>query len=216
MGWEIEAARYREKGLGGRMGLGRKPALLVIDFSRGFTDPASPLGSDMSAALQATNRLLDVAHARGFPVIFTTVAYEDPEREAGVWIRKIPALRVLRAGSWYIELDGRLHRTADDVLLVKKYASAFFGTGLDILLRERDVDTLLIAGCTTSGCVRATVVDALQYGFRPIVVREAVGDRSESAHWANLFDIEGKYGDVLPLEEVLAYLQTISREEALV
>lgn len=213
MSWELEAARYREKGLGGRMGLGREPALLVIDFSRGFTDPASPLGSDMSAALQATNRLLDAAHARGITVIFTTVAYEDPEREAGLWIRKIPALGVLRVGSGYVELDERLHRRADDVVLVKKYASAFFGTGLDVLLRERGVDTLLIAGCTTSGCVRATVVDALQYGFRPVVVREAVADRSEPAHRANLFDIEGKYGDVLPLEEVLTYLKTISWEK---
>ncbi|GBC82755.1 Maleamate amidohydrolase [bacterium HR10] len=214
MSWEHEAARYRERGLGGRMGVGRKPALLVIDFSRGFTDPASPLGSDMSAAVQATNRLLDVAHARGLAVIFTTVAYEDPEREAGLWIRKIPALEVLRVGSGYVELDERLHRAAGDVVLVKKYASAFFGTGLEVLLRERGVDTLLIAGCTTSGCVRATVVDAVQYGFRPIVVREAVGDRSELAHRANLFDIEGKYGDVLPLEEVLAYLETIAREQS--
>jgi nicotinamidase-related amidase len=167
----------------------------------------------MSAALQATNRLLDAAHARGITVIFTTVAYEDPEREAGLWIRKIPALGVLRVGSGYVELDERLHRRADDVVLVKKYASAFFGTGLDVLLRERGVDTLLIAGCTTSGCVRATVVDALQYGFRPVVVREAVADRSEPAHRANLFDIEGKYGDVLPLEEVLTYLKTISWEK---
>lgn len=201
--------RYREKGLGGRLGFGERPAVLMIDFCRGFTDPSSPLGADLTAQVEAANEVIRAARSKGRPVIFTTIAYVDPFQEAGLWIRKIPALEILRRGSPWGELDSRLDRESGDLVLVKSYASAFFGTPLASVLGHQQVDTLLIGGCTTSGCVRASVVDAIQYGFRPLVVREAVGDRAEVAHQANLLDIEGKYGDVISLAEALNYLASV-------
>lgn len=197
---------YRRKGLGARMGFGRSPAVVVVDFIVGFTDAESPLAGDLGAQVEATRRLLDAARAASRPIVHTTTAYREGLADAGYFPFKVPSLGVLLEGSRWVELDPRLGRRADEDLLVKKYASAFFGTPLASLLTARSIDTLLITGCTTSGCVRATAVDALQNGFRPMVVEECVGDRSEEAHRANLFDIEGKYGDVVSLEEALAHV----------
>lgn len=202
--------QYKKKGLAGRVGFGKKPAMLVIDFTIGFTDPTSPLGSNLDQALEATNKLLEAAREKGVPVFFTAVAYEEDLSDGGLWIKKIPSLAILKSGSRFAELDPRLRRGPREQLILKKYASAFFGTHLASTLTSLGIDTLLIAGCTTSGCVRASVVDAIQYGFRSIVVREAVGDRSKPAHEANLFDIDGKYGDVVSLEEALRYLGSVT------
>ncbi len=210
--WSFAAAieEYKNKGLAGRVGFGKKPAILVIDFTLGFTDPSSPLGSNLDQAIEATNKLLEAARRKGIPVFFTAVAYEEDLGDSGLWIKKIPSLAVLRSGSRFVDIDPRLERRPGEQLILKKYASAFFGTHLASTLTSCGVDTVIIAGCTTSGCVRASVVDAIQYGFRPIVVREAVGDRSKAAHEANLFDIEGKYGDVISLEEALRYLSSVA------
>lgn len=197
---------YRRKGLAGRLGFGRRPAILVVDLILGFTRQGSPLGSDLDAPVSATRRLLDAARSQDLPILFTTTVYEEGLRDAGLFPRKVPSLSVLRRGTEEVEIDSRLSRRADETLIEKKYASAFFGTALASELTALGVDTLIVCGATTSGCIRATVVDALQHGFLPIVPLECVGDRSAEAHRANLIDIEGKYGDVIDLSQVLDHL----------
>ncbi|GAB3344598.1 N-carbamoylsarcosine amidohydrolase [Modestobacter lapidis] len=198
---------FQDKGFGSRVGFGQRPALLAVDFITGFTDLRSPLAGDLDSQLAATNELLEPARAAGVPVIFSTVAYDPELQEAGVWVRKIPANSWLVEGSEWVAVDGRLGQRPHETTLVKKYASCFFGTDLAARLVSRQVDTLIITGCTTSGCVRATAVDACSYGFRTIVVEEAVGDRAALPHAASLFDIDAKYGDVVSLTETLTYLR---------
>jgi nicotinamidase-related amidase len=200
---------YQSRGFAQRVGFGARPALLIIDFIRAFTDLTSPLASNLDNEIAATRQLLDVSRALKLPIAFTTVEYDEGFRDAGVFIKKVPSLSVLRKGTPMVEVDDRLTPRADEHVLVKKYASAFFGTSLAATLTAAGVDTLLITGCTTSGCVRASAVDACQNGFRTIVVRECVGDRAEPPHEANLFDIDAKYGDVVTLEEAMAYLHGV-------
>jgi len=186
-------------------GVGERPAVVVVDLLRGFTDPACPLGAEMDDVVAATRTLLDAARARGVPVIFTTVVYDEAnERAAAVFLRKVPALRVLRPGSEWIEVDPRLGRRDGEPVLAKAFASAFYGTALAAMLAGRD--SLVVCGASTSGCVRATVVDALQHGLAPLVPRECVGDRWPAAHEASLSDIEAKYGDVMELDDVVGVL----------
>jgi nicotinamidase-related amidase len=198
---------FQDKGFGRRVGFGQRPAVLAVDFITGFTDLRSPLAGDLDTQLAATNALLEPARAAGIPVIFSTVAYDAELQEAGIWVRKIPANSWLVEGSEWVEVDARLNQRPNETTLVKKYASCFFGTDLAARLISRRVDTLIITGCTTSGCVRATAVDACSYGFHTIVVEEAVGDRAALPHAASLFDIDAKYGDVVGLDETLSYLQ---------
>jgi nicotinamidase-related amidase len=199
-----EARFFKERGFGIELGFGERPALLVIDVMKAFTDAGLPLGADLESQLTEINRLLDAAHAANLPVYFSLVCYDEPDcRDAGIWGAKVTSLHGLTAGSPTVALDERLHRYASDAVFVKKYASCFFGTDLVSRLQSRRVDTLIITGCTTSGCVRASAVDAIQYGFRPVVVRDAVGDRSKPAHDQSLFDIQAKYGDVMNAEAVL-------------
>jgi nicotinamidase-related amidase len=195
---------YRRRGLGSRVGFGSHPAVVVVDYILGFTDPSSPLAGDFRRELRATRSVLDAMRRRGFPVFFTTTAYDKAMTEAGVFVRKVPSLAVLQRGSRWVEIDPSLKRRKDEVVIEKQYASAFFGTPLGSTLHTQGIDTLIVTGCTTSGCVRATAVDGLQNGLRVIVPRECVGDRAPGPHEANLIDIDGKYGDVTSLEEVLA------------
>jgi nicotinamidase-related amidase len=199
---------FAQRGFGIRLGFGERPALLVVDFIKAFTDPKMPLGASLNAELMETNRLLEAAHAARIPVYFTVEQFDEPDLgDAGIAGLKQKGIASLRAGTPAVEIDERLRRAPDDAVLVKKFASAFFSTDLASRLQFRRIDTLIIAGCTTSGCVRATVVDACQYGFRAIVAEEAVGDRSKAAHEQSLFDIDAKYGDVRKIGEILAYLQ---------
>ena len=201
---------FRQRGFGIKIGFGERPALIVIDMLKGFTDPAMPLGAKLDDEIEAQKPLVDVAHARGIPVIFSTVMYEEADiKDAGIWALKQRGARTLTAGSEAVKVDPRLALGPNDILLVKKYASCFFGTDLVPRLNSQRVDTLIITGCTTSGCVRATAVDAVQNGFRPMVVREAVGDRSQAAHDQSLFDLNAKYADVVSLEETLQYMRTV-------
>ena len=200
---------YVRKGFAARVGFGARPALLVIDIIRAFTDLRSPLASNLDDQVSAIRTVLAAARERDIPVIFSTVAYDAELQEAGIWIRKIPSNSWLVEGSEWVELDARLDRRPREMLLVKKYASCFFGTDLAARLVSRQVDTLLITGCTTSGCVRATAVDACSLGLHTIVVQEAVGDRAELPHIANLFDIDAKYGDVVDLQDALGYLERL-------
>ena len=201
---------FRQRGFGQKIGFGERPALIVIDMLKAFTDPARMLGADLDAQIEATRPLLDVAHERGFPVLFSTVRYEDRDlRDAGLWGLKMKGSATLAANGDGWEIDPRLEVRPSDSLLFKKYASCFFGTDLVPRLTSRGVDTLIVTGCTTSGCVRATAVDAVQNGFRPMVVREAVGDRSVPAHEQSLFDLNAKYADVVSLDETLQYLRDV-------
>ena len=209
MDWKDVEQDYQRKGLGESVGFGQRPAIVVVDFIKSFTDPASPLGSNLDAEVEATARLLTLARRKRLPRVFTTVAYDPNLREAGVFVRKLPALKLLVKGSEAVEVDPRLGMLPDEHLIVKSYASAFFGTALGSLLVSQAVDTVIVTGCTTSGCVRATAVDAMQYGFRTIVPRQCVGDRAEMPHEANLFDINAKYGDVVDLHVVLSYLNSL-------
>jgi maleamate amidohydrolase len=209
---EQMTAFFAEKGFGLRMGFGERPALIVIDFIRAFTDPLMPLGGVLDAEIAATKRVIDVARESAVPVFYTVECYEEQDlRDAGLWALKQKGIVTLVAGTAAVELDERLGRRDDEPIITKKYASAFFGTDLITRLNTRRVDTLLVAGCTTSGCVRATAVDTLQLGIRPIVIREAVGDRAEQAHRQSLFDLHQKYADVVSLEEAIDYLRMIRR-----
>ncbi len=202
---------YQSKGIGARVGFGDNPAVLIIDFIVGFTDPSSPLSAPLDKELESTLQLLAMARSKKVPIAFTTVSYSDHSREADLFIRKVPSLKTLKSGSRWVELDPRLKRASDEVLLTKKFASCFFGTHLASYLTSLRVDTLIVAGCTTSGCVRATVVDALQNGFRTIIPMECVGDRASQPHIANLLDMDAKYADVVTLNESLKYLEKLSQ-----
>ncbi len=209
MGTQSDHEFFRERGFGLKMGFGKYPALLVIDIIKAFTDSRRPLGSNLDSQIAATQKLLAVAHDRGIPVIFSSVRYDEADtRDAGIWRLKQKGVVDLAADTDGHEVDPRLDFRPGDSLLMKKYASCFFGTDLIPRLTCRGVDTLIIAGCTTSGCVRATAVDAVQNGFRPMVVEEAVGDRSKAAHDQSLFDLNAKYADVVSLEDTLSYLNT--------
>jgi nicotinamidase-related amidase len=174
----------------------------------GFTDPESPLACDLEGPVSEIQKLLEAARQAEIPVVFTTVAFRESDKlTAAAFIDKVPALLTLEAGTRWAEIDPRIAPRETEPVLNKLFASGFFGTGLSSLLTAAGVDTLIITGASTSGCVRATAVDALQYGFRPVVPREAVGDRNPDAHEANLYDVDAKYGDVVRVQEVLDYLR---------
>jgi nicotinamidase-related amidase len=208
---EDKHAIYQRAQLGHTLGYGKRPAIVVVDFQIGFTAPErSPLAGNLDAEVAATSKLIAAARKKKVPVIFTVVGY-DPHRQddAGLWPEKVPSLRLLTLGGELVDLDPRLNRAPEDLVIVKKYASGFFGTYLASTLTMRAVDTVIVTGCTTSGCVRATVMDALAHGFRPIIPVEAVGDRAQEPHEANLFDIGSKYGDVVSTQEVIDYLDRL-------
>ncbi len=211
--WERETrADYERKGFASRAGFGSRPALLIVDFINGFTDPTTPLGGDFDSEVAATARLLDLFREAQLPVAYTTVAYNHDLSDGGVFVRKVPSLGILLRGSPMTEVDRRLKPAVGETVVEKQYASAFFGTDLDSILRAQAVDTVVVTGCTTSGCVRASALDAMQYGYNSIVVREAVGDRAQGPHEANLFDLDAKYSDVLTLEETVSALRGLAAE----
>jgi maleamate amidohydrolase len=206
-----EARRvYTAARLGQAVTMGDRPAVLVVDFSCGFTDPACALGSDLSAEVEATRRLLDAARAKGLPVIFTTIGFEPSLADGGLWLQKVPALGDLQVGGDWVEIDPRLERREDETVVLKKGASAFFGTNLAAILVSQGIDSVVLCGATTSGCIRATAIDLLQHGFPALVPRECVGDRAQAPHEANLFDIQAKYADVVSLNEALAYIESVA------
>lgn len=187
------------------LGLGKRPALLLVDMIEGFTNPDCPLGCECSEVVEANARLLAAFRHRRLPVFFTTVVYHDGS-QARVFRDRVPALNVLTPDSPWVRVDQRLAPAAGETVVEKRWASAFHGTDLAAQLRARGVDSLVVTGLTTSGCVRATVVDGLQYDYPVVVPREAVGDRNAEAHAANLFDLHAKYADVWTVDEVLACL----------
>jgi maleamate amidohydrolase len=200
---------YAAARLGEAVTMGERPAVLVVDFSCGFTDPECALGSELSAEVEATRRLLDAARAKGLSVIFTTIGFEPSLKDGGLWLQKVPTLGELQVGSHWVEIDPRLERREEETIVLKKGASAFFGTNLAAILVSEGIDSVVLCGATTSGCVRATAVDLLQYGFPTLVPRECVGDRAQAPHEANLFDIQAKYADVVSLDDALGYIEQV-------
>jgi maleamate amidohydrolase len=189
-------------------GFGKRPAVLVIDFTLAYTTPGSPFFAEgVVRAVQDTVPLLAAARAAGVPVLHTKVLYHPSGRDGGIFVQKVPALRKLVAGEPLAEIDPAVAPAPDEIVIVKQYPSPFFGTSLAATLTAQGIDTLILAGCSTSGCVRAGAIDGVQHGFRVIVPRECVGDRHQGPHDANLFDINAKYGDVLPKAEVIAWLE---------
>ena len=192
------------------LGLGRRPALILVDLMRGFTDPASPLGTDCPSVVEANAKLLRLFRERNLPLFFTAVVYRNAD-QASVFRRRINALNLLQPGSSWVEIDPRLAPQEGEPVVEKRCASAFFGTDLAPRLAAARADSLVVTGLTTSGCVRATAVDGLQHNHRVVVPREAVGDRNPAAHEANLFDLDAKYADVVSLQDLFDMMQTTSR-----
>jgi maleamate amidohydrolase len=205
-----EARRvYAEARLGQNVTLGSHPAVLVVDFSCGFTDPECPLGADLTAEVEATKRLLHVARSKGLPVVYTTIGFDASLKDGGLWMQKVPTLAELQLGGRWVDIDPRLEPREDETVVLKKGASGFFGTNLASILVSQGVDSVVLCGATTSGCIRATAIDLLQYGYPTLVPRECVGDRAQAPHEANLFDIDAKYADVVSIEEALDYLERV-------
>ncbi len=193
-----------------RIGFGKRPAVIVIDFIRAYTTKgAAFFGQGVVDAVEATVGLLAAARAAHVPIIYTKVLYHPSGMDGGLFVKKVPALRKLVAGEPLAEIDPRIPPAPEDLVIVKNYPSCFFGTSLASTLAGLGVDTLILTGCSTSGCVRAAAIDAIQYGYRVIVPRECVGDRHDAPHDSNLFDINAKYGDVLARSEVMTYLEKL-------
>ena len=196
----------------GKVGYGRNPAVVVIDFTLAYTTPGSPFFAEgVVRAVADTVPLLEAARAAGIPVIHTKVMYHPSGADGGWFVRKVPALRKLVPGEPLAEIDPKVAPLPEEVVIVKQYPSPFFGTPLAPMLATLGVDTLILAGCSTSGCVRAGALDGVQHGYRVIVPRECVGDRHDGPHDANLFDINAKYGDVVGREEVIQYLANLAK-----
>ena len=210
--FSADSELYRGRGFMRRVGFGERPALVNIDLANAWTRPGNPFScDDMDVIIPGVQRLLAAARAKAIPVVYTTTAYavtEGPSTDMGIWHRKIP-LEALRLGTDAVAIDERIAPEPGEQVIVKKAASAFHGTHLSGFLKSAGVDTVVVTGVTMAGCVRHTVEDAIADGFRPIVVRECVGDRVAGVVEWNLFDIDAKFGDVEPLECVLEYLEGV-------
>jgi maleamate amidohydrolase len=193
----------------GHLPFGQRPALLIVDFVMAYLDPASPLYAGVEDALASNERLLAAARAASVPVLFTNVEYAPGGADGGVFYRKVPALKAFDRGSPLGAFPPSLTPRDGELVVTKQYSSAFFGTTLASTLTALDVDTVLITGLSTSGCVRATALDACQHGFLPFVVREACGDRHQAPHEANLFDLQAKYAEVIAEDQAIARLAAL-------
>jgi maleamate amidohydrolase len=201
--------KYQLAGLGRRIGFGERPAFLVVDFNKGCVDPASPLPPlmDLDRQIAKTRELIDLGRKSDVLVLYTTLGpVREDLQDLGPLGYKVPGLRIFTKGSVWCEIDERLEVLPQDYVIWKKWQSSFYGTDLLTILVQRRIDTLIVTGCVTSGCVRATVVDACTHGFRVIIPGDCVGDRTTDIHEANLFDMNAKNADVVSSQEVAAYL----------
>jgi maleamate amidohydrolase len=203
---------YDARGYQHSSGAGQRPAVVVVDFSNAFTRGASDFpGGDFSAELASTRKLLTAARETRVPVFYTTIAYADPERDSGFWGKKVPWLSCCKIGSEAVAIDTILDPRVDEPVIVKKYPSAFFETDLQPRLQDLGIDTLIIAGCTTSVCVRATAIDSMQHAYRTLIAADAVGDFDPALHAVHLRDMDARYADVIPVSELLAYFGSLRR-----
>lgn len=210
--FDADTGIYQRRGFQRRVGYGVRPALVHIDLANAWTRPGNAFTCDgMETIIPAVQALNAAGRAKGIPVVYTTTAYEDvdgPNSDMGLWVHKIP-VELLKVGTEAVQIDERIAPARGEIVIVKKRASGFHGTNLTSYLNAHGVDTVILTGVTMAGCVRHTTEDAIAEGFRPIVVREAVGDRVPGVVEWNLFDIDAKFGDVEPLERVLAYLEGV-------
>jgi nicotinamidase-related amidase len=202
---------YTDRGYSSRVGPGKRPALIVIDFSLAFTGGKSdfPGGRFDNEVMQAL-RLADAFREAALPVLFTTIAYEDPVKESGWWGVKVPWLHHCKMDSPLVNIDSRLQRRDDEPVIVKRFPSSFFHTDLDDRLKQQGCDTLVIAGCTTSVCVRATALDAMQHGYRAILAAEAIGEFDPGIHELNLKDLDSRYADAVGVTDLIRYVGSIA------
>jgi len=202
---------YAKIGFSARTGFGARPAVLVIDCNHGCADPSvSPMGIAMDTELKNIRRLLDAARAKRLPVVHTTVVYSEEQFRDGAWfIKKVPSLEVLRPGSKESQFVPEVAPRAGELVIEKRFPSGFAGTNLQSYLTACGADTVIVTGNSTSGCVRATVVDAVSAGFRVIIPRQCVADRVPLSHAVNLFDMDAKYGDVMEVDDVFRHLEKI-------
>ncbi len=196
-------------GFKGRHGFGKSPAVLVVDLIKGETNPEYPLGSDLSSVLLNTRRLVEEARKKNAPVIYVKHGYEPNLCDVGVWSNKVKSVETLRLGTKLVELDEMLEVKEEDVIIIKKQASAFFNTPLQAVFTSRKIDTVIVCGCSTSGCIRATATDACMSGYLTVIPEECVGDRSLEAHNYNLRDLDYIFADVVPLKEVISYFSAM-------
>ncbi|WP_198083749.1 isochorismatase family protein [Variovorax sp. E3] len=194
---------YRKQGFGNAVAPMAPYGLLIIDFVNGFADPLTFGGGNIASAIECTRGLLAQARHRQWPIVHTRVVYQDDGADANIFALKVPPILALREDASESQIVPQLQPVAGELVLRKTSPSAFFGTSLAAWLSLRGIQTLLIAGCTTSGCVRASVVDAMCHGFRPLVVTDCVGDRSLQAHDANLFDMNQKYATLMARDVAL-------------
>lgn len=200
---------YEKQHFGKRMGFGRTPALLIVDFTVGFNDPSAFGGGNISQAIENTIGLLAAARRHGMPIAHTRIVYAEDGSDANVHCLKVPRLLTLTESNPASHFVPELQPRKGEIVIRKRLPSAFFGTDLAGMLLAKGADTIIIAGCTTSGCVRASALDAMCNGFRPMVVSDCVGDRAEGPHKANLFDLGQKYADVVSRAEVLAEIDKL-------
>jgi maleamate amidohydrolase len=205
---------YAKAGFGASQAFGKSPALLLVDFAQAYFEPSSPLFAGVEDARRAACSLLAAARDASIPVVFTRVVYQAGGVDGGVFFRKVPALQCFLAGSALGDFAQGLAPRAGELVIDKQYPSAFFGTSLASTLHTAGVDTIILCGLSTSGCVRATCVDSMSHGFVTIVARDACGDRHPGPHEANLFDMNAKYADVLGQAALFAYLAGVASASA--
>jgi len=193
----------------GRLGFGERPALLLVDLAQAYFDESCPLYAGVEDELASAIRIIDASREAGIPIVYTHVVYRPDGSDGGVFFKKVPVLENFVAGNPMGGWAAGIQPADDEIVVSKQYPSAFFGTQLDSILKDLQVDTVIITGLTTSGCIRATCVDTISHGFIPIVVADACGDRHESPHEANLFDMNAKYADVVREAEVIDYLSKL-------
>jgi maleamate amidohydrolase len=200
---------YAKAGFGQKLDFGKKPALLMIDFVEAYFDPQSPLYADIDDALSSALRIREVARQKNIPVIYTNVVYHESMQDAGRFFEKSKPLEVWKQGSKWGDWPKRLKPAQNELVISKQYPSAFFGTSLSSTLTAQGIDCVILTGISTSGCVRATCVDACSHGFITFVVSDACGDRHPAPHEANLFDMNAKYAEVVSEDAVMDLLGTI-------
>tara|TARA_B100000686_G_C16374580_1_gene754304 strand:+ start:115 stop:753 length:639 start_codon:yes stop_codon:yes gene_type:complete len=212
MNKEVLSTDYDNAGYNKRLGFGENPALILIDFVQAYFDTSSPLYASVDEALASALRILEKARESRLKIIYTNVVYDKDLFNGGVFVKKVPALKMMQEGGDMGKWPRGINPQPSELIISKQYPSAFFGTTLSSTLAAASIDTLIITGLTTSGCIRATCIDTISYGFRPIIVRDACGDRDDRPHEANLFDMNAKYADVVNENEVIDYINRINNK----
>lgn len=195
--------RYTERK---KVDFGRFPAIVVVDFILGFTDVNSPMGIKMESELKTTKEILDVARKKNIPIVFITMSFSGNKKDLGVWVEKIPNIKILEEKSRWAEVDPILGRNSDEIIINKKFPSAFFGTNLSSYLNYHKIDTLILMGCTASSCVRATAIDAMCHGYHTVLVEDAIGEFNDALKEISLLDLGSRYVDVTNSIEIVKHL----------